>query len=116
MSVVSCIGCPRGSIHYAQRLPTSTSWKGLAMAMSRPAEWVDRLSKLYTPVVADVLDKLGYRQQVMRSDIRPLFPQAKTAGFALTVHTVPAREIAPQAPYAGELAAVDALQKNDVMV
>jgi regulator of RNase E activity RraA len=83
---------------------------------SRPPEWVDRLQKLYTPVVADVLDKIGYRQQSMRPEIRPLFPQAKAAGFALTVQTVPSREIAPAKPYAGELAAVDALQKNDVMV
>jgi regulator of RNase E activity RraA len=67
-------------------------------------------------VVADVLDKLGYRNQVMRAEVRPLFPEAKSAGFALTVQTVPAREITPAAPYAGELAAVDALQKNDVMV
>ena len=82
----------------------------------RPAGWIERLARLYTPVVADVLDKLGYRQQVMRADVRPLFPTAKSAGFALTVQTVPAREITPAAPYAGELAAVDALQKNDVMV
>jgi regulator of RNase E activity RraA len=83
---------------------------------SRPREWVDRLQKLYTPVVADVLDKIGYRQQTMRPEIRPLFPQAKATGFALTVQTVPAREIAPAKPYSGELAAVDALQKNDIMV
>lgn len=85
-------------------------------AVSRPAEWIERLSKLYTPVVADVLDKLGYRQQAMRADIRPLYPTAKAVGFALTVQTVPSREFVPAAPYAGELAAVDALGKNDVMV
>ena len=85
-------------------------------AAARPAGWVKRLGKLYTPVVADVLDKLGYRQQAMRADIRPLYPKAKSAGFALTVQMAPSREIAPAAPYAGERAAVDALQKNDVMV
>jgi 4-hydroxy-4-methyl-2-oxoglutarate aldolase len=83
---------------------------------ARRAEWIERLTKLYTPVVADVLDKLGFRQQAMRADIRPLFPQAKAAGFALTVQTVPARETAPACPYAGELAAVDALQADDVLV
>jgi regulator of RNase E activity RraA len=82
----------------------------------RPNDWVERLGKLYTAVVADVLDRLGYRNQIMRADLRPLYPQAKTAGFALTVHTVPAREIAPAEPYKGELAAVDALQANDVML
>lgn len=85
-------------------------------ASARPAEWVDRLHKLYTPVVADVLDRLGYRNQFMRADIRPLFPSAKLAGFALTVHTAPSTVLAPAEPYKGELAAVDALGALDVMV
>lgn len=85
-------------------------------ALPRPSEWADRLAKLYTPVVADVLDKLGFRHQSMHSRIRPLWPKAKAAGFALTVQTVPAREIAPAHPYAGELAAVDSLRDGDVLV
>lgn len=84
--------------------------------MQKPAEWIERLGKLYTPVVADVLDRLGQRNQFMRADVRPLYPQAKTAGYALTVHCVPATEITPAEPYKGELAAVDALAANDVMV
>lgn len=82
----------------------------------RPIEWADRLAKLYTPVVADVLDKLGFRNQSMSQRVRPLWPDAKAAGFALTVQTVPAREQAPAHPYAGELLAVDALQSGDVLV
>ena len=85
-------------------------------APHRPPEWADRLSKVYTAVVADVLDKLGYRYQCMDQRVRPLFPEARCAGFALTVQTVPAREMAPEKPYAGELAAVDSLQPHDVMV
>jgi len=83
---------------------------------NRPLEWVDRLAKLYTPVVADVLDKLGFRNQCMHPRVRPLWPEAKAAGFALTVQTVPAREVAPPCPYAGELAAVDSLAPGDVLV
>lgn len=85
-------------------------------AKQRPVEWIDRLEQLYVAVVADVLDKLGYRQQVLRPDVRPVFPQAKMAGCALTVHVVPARETSPAEPYKGELAAVDALDQGDVMV
>ena len=66
--------------------------------------------------MADVLDRLGYRNQAMRPDIRPLFPHARAAGYALTVQTVPAAEIAPAEPYKGELAAVDALRPFDVML
>jgi regulator of RNase E activity RraA len=83
---------------------------------NRPLPWADRLAKLYTPVVADVLDKLGFRSQCMDPRIRPLWPEAKIAGFALTVQTVPAREVSPPCPYAGELAAVDSLQPGDVLV
>ncbi len=84
--------------------------------LKRPMEWVDRLAKLYTPVVADVLDKLSFRNQSMHPRLRPLWPEAKAAGFALTVQTVPAREQAPLHPYAGELAAVDSLSAGDVLV
>lgn len=83
---------------------------------ARPLELVDRLAKLYTPVVADVLDKLGFRNQSLAPRVRPLWPEATCAGFALTVQTVPARDIVPEHPYAGELAAVDALQNGDVLV
>lgn len=82
----------------------------------RQLDWIERLERLYTAVVADVLDKLGFRNQCMHSRIRPLWPQAKCAGFALTVQTVPARDLAPANPYAGELLAVDSLQPGDVLV
>lgn len=87
--------------------------------MTRPVRdrsWIDRIDRLYTPVVADVLDRFGFRNQCLRSNIRPLFPHARVSGFALTVQTAPARETAPAEPYKGELAAVDALGLDDVMV
>src|SRR5262249_23297659 len=75
----------------------------------RQGDQVRRLDRLYTAVVADVLDRLGYRNQTLHPAVRALFPGARLAGFALTVQTVPAREVAPAEPYKGELAAVDAL-------
>ena len=86
------------------------------MSANRPIEWADRLAKLYTPVVADVLDKLGFRSQCLHPRVRPLWPEAKAAGFALTVQTVPARDVAPAHPYEGELAAVDSLRAGDMLV
>src|SRR5713101_8297190 len=84
--------------------------------LARSVEWLDRLNKLYTPVVADVLDRLGFRNQCPRADIRPLYPEARICGYAMTVQAVPAGELAPASPYQGELAAVDALQRDDVMM
>jgi 4-hydroxy-4-methyl-2-oxoglutarate aldolase len=88
----------------------------LTTANNRTEAWANRLDALYTPVIADVLDKLGHREQSFRPEIRPLFPGARAAGFARTVRTIPATELKPAEPYKGEMAAVDALGPGDVMV
>ena len=85
---------------------------------ARDVNLLKRLARLYPAVVADCLDRLGYRQQVMEPHIRPLYPTAKLAGFAATVHCIEVD--APPADrndhYKGELQAVDALRPDDVMV
>lgn len=88
----------------------------MAQRQDRPLDWVERLGRLYTPVLADVLDRMGYRDQSLRAEIRPLALGQTVAGFARTVHTIPAPELAPAEPYKGEMAAVDALGRDDVMV
>ena len=79
---------------------------------------IDRLERLHPAVVADCLDRLGYRDQVLEPHIRPLDPGSKLAGFAATVHCVEISAVPADrdAWYRGELAAVDALQPGDVMV
>jgi regulator of RNase E activity RraA len=79
---------------------------------------LERLGQLYPAVVADCLDRMGYRQQVMAPHIRPLFAHARLAGFASTVHVIDV-DTPPADPdeyYKGELQAVDALRPGDVMV
>jgi 4-hydroxy-4-methyl-2-oxoglutarate aldolase len=78
----------------------------------------ERLGRLYPAVVADCLDKIGFRKQVMEPHIRPIYPHAKVTGVAMTVHCIEV-EGPPDDPadyYKGELQAVDALRPGDVMV
>jgi 4-hydroxy-4-methyl-2-oxoglutarate aldolase len=84
----------------------------------RDVSLLERLAQLYPAVVSDCLDRLGYRQQVMNPHIRPLYPEARLAGFAMTVHCVEVdRPPANQDDYyKGELQAVDSLKPGDVMV
>ena len=70
---------------------------------------------LYTAVVGDVLDSLGYRNQVMRYDIRPLYNDAKVVGRAATMQTVSTDRI-PDEPYKLELALLDDLKPGEVVV
>jgi regulator of RNase E activity RraA len=91
---------------------------GLAVSSERDLRLVDRLGRLYSAVVADTLDRLGIRANTMDPRIRPLYPAAKVAGFAATVHCVDV-ELPPASRedwYKDELEAVDALQPGDVMV
>ena len=76
-----------------------------------------RLERLYVAVVADCLDQVGVRTNVMAPHIRPLYPEAVVAGYALTVRCIDVTK-APERSlwYKGEIEAVDAQQPGDVMV
>ena len=76
-------------------------------------EDIDRY--LYTAVICDVLDGLGYRDQAMRYDIRPLFPEARLVGRAHTVLSADTL-VEPEKPYDLEMEAVDTLKPFDVLV
>jgi 4-hydroxy-4-methyl-2-oxoglutarate aldolase len=86
--------------------------------VTRDLALVGRLERLHPAVVADCLDRLGFRSQVLEPHIRPLFPEAKVAGFAATVHCVEVDAVPPNREdwYRGELEAVDALEPGDVIV
>jgi regulator of RNase E activity RraA len=76
-----------------------------------------RLEKLYVAVVADCLDRVGVRSNLLAPHVRPLYPGARVAGYALTVHIVEVDEAPPREQwYEGEIQAVDSQQPGDVMV
>jgi regulator of RNase E activity RraA len=50
----------------------------------------DRFSRIYTAALADILDGLGHRYQVLPVDLRPLAPATRLAGPAFTVEGRPA--------------------------
>jgi regulator of RNase E activity RraA len=78
----------------------------------------DRMTKkLYTAVVSDVLDDMGYtyKNRVMRSDVRPLYPEAVVAGRAVPVIITDVYQVREN-PYEGEINYVDNLKKDDVVV
>ena len=83
-------------------------------APTRDPSLIQRLEAIYPAVVSDELDRMGYRDQVLRPDIRPLFPEARVAGYAFTVLAVPVYDL-PAEPYKLEMESVDALQPGDVL-
>jgi 4-hydroxy-4-methyl-2-oxoglutarate aldolase len=86
--------------------------------MDRDLALIERLERLHPAVVADCLDRLGARSQVLDPRIRPLTRETRLAGFAATVRCVGVAAVPENRDdwYRGELEAVDALEAGDVMV
>ncbi len=78
-------------------------------------EIFERFSKLYTALIADTLDGIGFRDQTMDFRIRPLYPEAIAVGRALTVLSAQYYKI-PEDPYQKELAALDNVKEGEVFV
>jgi regulator of RNase E activity RraA len=70
---------------------------------------------LYTAVVADSLDELGYTNQAMNEYVRPLFPECRFAGWARTLACCDVFHV-PENTYAKEIEAVDSILAGEVVV
>jgi regulator of RNase E activity RraA len=71
--------------------------------------------QLYTGVICDVLDSLGFLNQAMQADVRPVHPDMTVVGRARTVLSVDVYHV-PDNCYEKEIAFVDALTPGDVAV
>lgn len=71
--------------------------------------------KLYTPVVGDILDNMGYTHQFLPQNIRPLKDEMKLAGRAMTVLMIDV--FGPQKKPFGLLTeCLDQLKKNEIYI
>lgn len=74
-------------------------------------------ARLYTAVLSDVLDDLGYRNQALPPHIRPLDESLNLAGFARTgVYREVYRVVPDENPYELEIALIDDLKRDEVAV
>jgi len=70
---------------------------------------------LYTAVISDSLDELGYHHQAMRERLRPVTTRYTFAGWARTVSCMDMYHV-PSEPYAIEIEAVDSILPGEVAV
>lgn len=88
--------------------------------------------KLYTPVVGDILDQMGYKHQFLPASIRPLAAQVptapyilpgeeedkrlKVAGYACTVLENDVFEYPAEKPFGYMTEALDDLKPNEIYI
>ncbi|MFS0722473.1 RraA family protein [Paenibacillus sp. 1P07SE] len=70
---------------------------------------------LYTAVISDTLDQLGFRNQVMREDINPIVSDWVVAGRAKTVLSVDVHYVSDD-PYGKEIEAVDSVKPGEIVI
>lgn len=96
-----------------QLTPAAGAQPQVAQPASLDFEAMER--ELYTGVICDTLDSLGYRNQAMEAFVRPVHPDMVVAGRARTVLSVDVYEIQDNC-YEKEIAFVDSLKPGDVAV
>src|SRR5262249_54903927 len=75
-----------------------------------------RFSVIYTGAISDVLDEMGYRHQVLPSDIQGLSRDQRVAGVALTVEGQSTESVDPEEIYIPVLEMLGSLRDVDVTV
>lgn len=73
------------------------------------------LDGLYSAVVADILDGLGFRNQCLGPSIRAMTPANQMSGRIFTLKAV-AVNAEPEKPYELELRAIDTASRGDVLL
>ncbi|HEY2600920.1 MAG TPA: hypothetical protein VGI67_05130 [Thermoleophilaceae bacterium] len=91
-----------------------TDSKGSATKISELVEHHIGLQGLTVATIADVLDRLGYRNQVMHSRMRPVAAVRPILGPAFTMQAVPQPSLVSE-PYAMEMAATDVMPPGAVV-
>ncbi len=71
--------------------------------------------KLYTPVVGDILDTLGYTHQFLPPEIRPMKDDMKLAGKAMTVLMIDVYGTQKK-PFGLLTEALDQLKENEIYI
>lgn len=93
--------------------PTSNNQEGLLTHSDQLI--FERIAKLFTAVICDALDHFGYRHQAMTGLIRPVYSEARIAGRARPLLSVPKPGF-PKEKYQKEMEALDSTVAGDVFV
>ena len=73
------------------------------------------LKQLYSAVVCDVLDGMGFPNQSLPAELRPLTPKFQLVGRAFTARAHAVSDV-PSEPYKLEIEAVDRMKAGDILV
>jgi len=81
----------------------------------RYLKYEDKLSKMFTAVLQDVMDAMNVRGQCMAPDIKPLLPVMRAWGEAVTIYMEEVHEV-PKKPFQMEMELLDSTKPGQLIV
>jgi 4-hydroxy-4-methyl-2-oxoglutarate aldolase len=101
--------------HSIPRNGSTSEIKHAAKDHGSRLQWIR--ANLYVPVICDILDGFGYREQAMHHRLRPLDGEnCNFVGRARTFRWMETDYVVNEDPYGLEIEAMDALHPEDVVV
>lgn len=97
-------------------MASGSTVEGMTAEQTETALFDQLVDELYTAVISDVLDSLGYRDQAMTADVRPVYAGARLVGRAHTVLSSDIYHIPASDPYGLEIQAIDSVTPNSIVV
>jgi regulator of RNase E activity RraA len=88
---------------------------GAAGPAGRYVKYNDKLPKMFTAVLQDIMDGMGIREQCMDPKIRPLLPTMRTWGEAVTIRLEAVNEV-PKEPFQMEMELIDDLKEGQIVI
>jgi len=79
------------------------------------AKYNDKLPKLFTAVIQDVMDAMNIRDQCMDPKIRPLLPEMRTWGEAVTIYLEAVNQV-PKEPFQMEMELIDETKPGQIII
>ncbi len=79
------------------------------------SKYNDKLPKLFTAVLQDVMDGMGVREQCMDPKVRPLLPGMRTWGEAVTIYLEEVSEV-PKEPFQMEMELIDDTKPGQIII
>jgi regulator of RNase E activity RraA len=82
---------------------------------SRYLKYEDKLSKMFTAVIQDVMDAMNIRDRCMEPNIKPLLPGMRAWGEAVTIYMEEAHEV-PKKPFQMEMDLLDSTKPGQLII
>lgn len=112
---VSLLGAAAGGSLLASRAESAPRRGKLSPSGSRYFKYEDKLAKMFTAVLQDVMDAMNVREQCMEPNVKPLLPYMRAWGEAVTIYMEEVHEV-PKKPFELEMKLLDSTKPGQIII